>query len=105
MFVELLKRKLSGTGPDVVLLRVSIQGQREGIHRTLSFNLVDFYQENDNISAMMRTTAFPTSVIAQLIVRDAIPERGVRTPEQCVPLEPLLAELRRRNVNITMTWK
>jgi lysine 6-dehydrogenase len=104
MFYELLKRKLSGSDTDVVLLRVLLQGEREGKQRTLSFDLIDFYQENDNISAMMRMTAFPTSVIAQFIVRGAMTERGVRTPEQCVPLEPLLDELRHRNINIVPTW-
>jgi lysine 6-dehydrogenase len=104
MFYELLKRKLSGSGPDVVLLRVVLRGGLEGKQKTLSFDLIDFCQENDNITAMMRTTAFPTSVIAQLIVRGIIAERGVRTPEQCVPLEPLLVELRHRNINIVPTW-
>lgn len=104
MFFELLKRKLAGSDPDVVLLRVTIHGERAGKEQTLSFNLIDFYQENDNITAMMRTTAFPTSIIAQLIVRGIIQSPGVMTPEQCVPLDQLLSELTNRGINITEHW-
>jgi len=105
MFYELLRRKLSGSDRDVVLLRVSIRGKRRGKLQTLSFNLIDFYQENDNITAMMRTTAFPTSIMAQLVVRGVVRERGVRTPEQCIPLEPFVSELRAREIQITQEWK
>jgi lysine 6-dehydrogenase len=104
MFFELLRRKLSGSDHDVVLLRVSIRGKREGKRQTLSFNLIDFYQENDNITAMMRTTAFPTSIIAQLVVGGTVQQRGVMTPEQCIPLDPLVSELHTRSVNVTQKW-
>lgn len=104
LFVELLKRKLSGSDPDAVLVRVTVRGVRAGKQQTLTFNLVDFYQENDNISAMMRVTAFPTSIIAQEIVRGTIRNRGVHTPEQCVPLDPLIAELQKRDIRISQEW-
>lgn len=104
MFFELLRRKLTGSDHDVVLLRVSIRGERGGQRQTLSFNLIDFYQENDNITAMMRTTAFPTSIIAQLVVEGTVQQRGVMTPEQCIPLDPLVSELQTRGVNVTQEW-
>ena len=104
MFFELLKRKLSGSDTDVVLLRVMIRGKRAGTAQTLVFELIDFYQENHNISAMMRMTAFPTSVIAQLIVGGTIRQRGVLTPEQCVPLDPMLSELTARGIAVREQW-
>ncbi len=104
MFYELLRKKLSDSGPDVVLLRVEIQGERAGTSQTLTYNLIDFYQENHNITAMMRTTAFPTSVIAQMICDGKIFVRGVVPPEQYVPLEPLLDELKSRSIKITEEW-
>lgn len=104
MFFELLRRKLAGSDHDVVLLRVSIRGERAKQQQTLTFNLIDFYQENDNITAMMRATGFPTSTIAQLVVGGIVRERGVRTPEQCIPLEPLVSKLKIRGVNIIHEW-
>jgi lysine 6-dehydrogenase len=104
VFFELLKRKLPYTGPDVVLLRVSIDGFKENRKRTLTYNLVDFQDESGNITSMMRTTSYPTSVIAQLLVKNIIRQRGVATPEQCVPLEPFLTEVRNRGINIEQRW-
>ena len=52
---------------------------------------------------MMRTTAFPTSIIAQMAVNGLVTGRGVVPPEQYVPLEPLMVELKRRNIVVKET--
>jgi saccharopine dehydrogenase-like NADP-dependent oxidoreductase len=52
------------------------------------------------MTAMMRTTSFPTSIIAQLIYDGTISRRGVFTAEEVVPFEPLTAELKKRNITI-----
>ncbi len=101
MFQELLKRRLPSAGPDVVLLRVSVVGVQKNRKKTLTYELIDYFDEETKISAMMRTTSFPTSVIAQMIGRKTIKDRGVFTPEVCVPVEPLIEELKKRNIIIT----
>lgn len=101
MFYELLKRRLSGNSPDVVLMRIEITGTKNGKQTTLRYELIDSYDKNANITAMMRTTSYPTAIIAQMIARGTINERGVMPPEQCVPLQPFLEELRKRAINIT----
>ena len=105
MFFELLKRKLAGDSPDVVLVRVTVTGIRQAKKEILEFNLIDSLDKNDNITAMMRTTSYPTSVIAQMLASGIIGNRGVYTPEQCVPLQPFLSELHKRSIAITETWK
>ncbi len=104
LFIELLKRKLPQTGHDVVLMRVTIDGTKERRRQRLTFTMIDFYDETRNISAMMRGTAYPTSVIAQFLASGTINKTGAFTPEQCVPLDPLLAELRKRGIAITQEW-
>jgi len=104
LFLELLKKKLPATGPDVVLLRVELRGDGRHTSEILRFQLVDSFDENVNITAMMRSTAFPTSIIAQMIAGGRIQGKGVRTPEQCVELDPLLSELEVRNIHITQEW-
>lgn len=103
-FFELLKRKLGSGGKDLVVLRIRISGRRGGRLQALTFELIDFYDEIDNITAMMRTTSFPTSIIAQLIVKGIITARGVVAPELCVPLDPFVTELADRNIRITQSW-
>jgi lysine 6-dehydrogenase len=104
LFIELLKRKLPQAGHDVVLMRVSVDGSRAGKQQRLTFTMIDFYDETRNISAMMRGTAYPTSVIAQFLASGIIKETGAITPEQCVPLDPLLVELKKRGITITQEW-
>jgi lysine 6-dehydrogenase len=66
--------------------------------------MIDYYDSQSAITSMMRTTAFPTSIIAQMVARGDITARGVFPPEQCVPLDPFLGELRRRNIIIHETY-
>ena len=76
----------------IIILNFSIQKKN---------NQEYIFDKNDNITAMMRTTAYPTSVIAQMLTKGTIGTRGVMTPEQCVPLQPFLAELRARSIAVT----
>jgi len=104
LFLELVKKRLSGNSPDVVLMRVTIEGTKEGTRTTLLFELIDSFDKNDNITAMMRTTAYPTSAIAQLIGEGVIQKRGVLTPEEVVPLEPFLAKLKKSGIRVDQRW-
>lgn len=103
-FLELLKRKLDTGGKDLVVLRVVLSGLRGGHSQSLTFELIDFYDEINNITAMMRATSYPTSVIAQMIVDGTIASRGVLPPELCVPLDPFLTELAERNILVRQSW-
>lgn len=98
VFSELLRRKLPETGQDVVLLLATTKGLKDGNEATLRYRLVDYFDASDNISAMMRTTSFPTSVILQLLAQEVIKEVGVLAPEQCVPMPAFLFELEQRGL-------
>ncbi len=100
IFEELLRRKLPTNRPDVVLMRVTVSGMRDAVQKTVAYEMVDYYDTQLQFTAMMRTTAFPTSIIGQMIANGTITARGVFPPEQCVPLEPFIAELKRRNILI-----
>ncbi|MBI4547815.1 MAG: saccharopine dehydrogenase NADP-binding domain-containing protein [Ignavibacteriae bacterium] len=103
LFEELLRRKLPSNGPDVVLMRVTITGMQRNSQKTLAYEMIDYYDEKLMMTSMMRTTAFPTSIIAQMAVKGTITARGVVPPEQCVPLKPFMAELKKRNIGIKET--
>jgi lysine 6-dehydrogenase len=103
IFQELLKKKLPTSGPDLVLMRVWITGMMKRTRKTLTYQMVDYFDEHTNISSMMRTTSFPTSIVAQMIVNGSIAARGVMAPETCVPVNQLIAELKKRNIIINET--
>jgi lysine 6-dehydrogenase len=101
LFTELLKRKLSTGDKDLVLARATITGNSGGRHRELVYDCVDYYDESTQITSMMRTTAFPTSITARMLADGAITRRGVMTPEECVPGEQMIQELAKRGIRIT----
>jgi len=100
LFLELLKKRLTFNEPDVVLLQVSARGRKNGEEVRLSYRIIDLFDEKNSMTAMMRTTAYPTSIIAQMMLDGTISKRGVFTAEEIVPAEPLIAELKKRNVNV-----
>jgi lysine 6-dehydrogenase len=88
-------------GKDVVALRVTVRGTREGRRKQLGWELVDWYDDEHGISAMMRTTGYSLSIIGQMQARGDIPLKGVQTPDEAVPGERYIEELGKRGVNIT----
>ena len=88
-------------GKDIVALRVVVSGNKNGAARTLSWELVDRYDDRHGISAMMRTTGYSLSITGQMQVRGEIARPGVYTPDECVPPQLYIAELAKRGIRIT----
>ena len=86
--------------PDLVALRVIVTGTKNGAPRTLSWELVDQYDEQHGISAMMRTTGYSLSITGQMQVRGEITPPGVHTPDECVPPQRYIEELAKRGIRI-----
>ena len=103
LFTELLRRKLDTGGPDVILARSSVTGTKGGARACLVSEFIDYYDEATDMSAMMRTTAYPTSIIAQQLAHGIITRRGVLTPEVCAPAADMVEQLARRGITISTT--
>lgn len=97
---RVLERKLAGPGPDVVLLRVTVVGSKNVGRRRFEFELVDRYDTVNGITAMMRCTAYPASIVLQMLASGRIQQRGVVLQERCVPGDEMIAELAKRDVRI-----
>lgn len=90
-------------GKDLVALRVVVKGKKGGAARTIKYELVDRYDEKRGISAMMRTTGYSLSITGQMQARGEIQPPGVHTPDECIPSERYISELRRRGIDIRIT--
>jgi lysine 6-dehydrogenase len=100
-FIATVKPKLTKpNGRDLVALRVVVTGSNNGTKATKSFELVDRYDEKRGVSAMMRTTGYSLSITGLMQVRGQIAPPGVCTPDECVPAETYIGELRRRGIDI-----
>ncbi len=87
-------------GHDLVALRVIVRGIKAGVPRTLSWELVDRYDETHHVSAMMRTTGYSLSITSLMQARGQIKPAGVHTPDEAIPGEAYIAELRKRGIAI-----
>ena len=103
IFGELLQRHLPADGPDYVLVRLDFAG-KGGESERLRYDIVDKHDEATGLSAMMRTTAFPASIIAQMMARGEVLERGATPQEKAIDPEKFVAELSRRSINIQRRW-
>ncbi|HEX5581294.1 MAG TPA: saccharopine dehydrogenase C-terminal domain-containing protein [Gemmatimonadaceae bacterium] len=86
--------------PDLVALRVVVEGKKDGKPQRQVFELVDRADEKLGISAMMRTTGYTLSITGQMQVRGEARPTGVHTPDECIPGEQYIAELKKRGVEI-----
>ena len=87
-------------GRDLVALRVTVHGIKDGATRTLGWELLDYYDQARNISAMMRTTGYSLAITGLMQARGQITDYGVRTPDEAVPAKPYIAALAERGVKI-----
>ena len=98
---ELLQRHLPADEPDVVLIRLAFRGRAGGKDARLRYDIIDRFDERTGLSAMMRTTAFPASVIAQMMARGETTERGALPQELVVPPDKFVAALAARDIHIS----
>lgn len=100
LFGELLQKNLPADGPDYVLVRLEFVGKRDGGKHTLRYDIVDKHDDDTGLSAMMRTTAFPASIIAQMAARGEVLRRGATPQEKAIQPDKFVTELARRNIVI-----
>ena len=101
LFSELLQKHLPADGPDYVLVRLDFVGTKDGATKKLRYDIVDRQDESTGMSAMMRTTAFPASIIAQMMAKGDVLTRGATPQEKAINPDKFVAELGRRNIKIT----
>jgi lysine 6-dehydrogenase len=85
--------------PDLVALRVEVSGEKDGRETTLRWDLVDRFDPETGITAMMRTTGYSLSITGILQARGDVPP-GVHTPDEVMPAEAYLEELRKRGIEV-----
>jgi lysine 6-dehydrogenase len=104
VFGELLTKHLPADEPDYVLVRLEFVGKSGGETKRLRYDIVDRQDEATELSAMMRTTAFPASIIAQMMAKGDVLMRGATPQEKAIDAERFVAELARRNIVINESW-
>ena len=103
-FIEVVSPKLRADDvPDLVALRVDVTGEDAGMPKTVRFDLLDRYDTEHGITAMMRTTGYSLAVTALMQVDGRVRERGVHTPDEAIPAGSYISELAARGIAIERT--
>ena len=108
---KIFEGKFASKGPDVCIMRLEAHEsvRAPGVRGLLGgrlkghvarFTMVDHYDPKTDMSAMMRTTAFPASIVVQMLASGAIGKRGGVLQERDVPADIFLEEMGRRGIRI-----
>ena len=87
-------------GRDLVALRIIVSGEKHGKPASSTFEMVDYYDPDHHVSAMMRTTGYSLSVTGLIQARRQVIRFGVTTPDEGMPFDRYVAELAKREVVI-----
>jgi lysine 6-dehydrogenase len=96
---DLLVANLPHDEPDVVLVRVEFRGGG----KRLRYDIIDRQDPETGLSAMMRTTAFPASIVALMMARNQTTSKGALPQERCIPPQLFMDELAKRNIDVQIT--
>ena len=70
---SVLERVISKNVPkgneDIVLVRVTVEGKKDGKKRRAVYEMIDYSDERTGLTAMMRGTALPASIICLMMAR------------------------------------
>lgn len=96
MMSRLFEEKFTSEEPKVTLLRV------EAHHGDVvaSFSMVDYTDPVTGLTSMMRTTAWPASIVLQMLIGSEISQRGAVRQEVDIPAQLFLHEMALRDVVI-----
>ncbi|MFZ3577225.1 saccharopine dehydrogenase family protein [Virgibacillus sp. DJP39] len=101
---KVLEPKLRGdSNEDITVLRVVTKGKKDGQNITHTWEMIDFYDHNRNITSMAKTTAIPAMLLATWILNKKVTETGIVPVENIIVgdrFNPFIEELSKNGIEI-----
>lgn len=88
---------------DMVVIHTTVRGMKNGRRARVVYDLIDRYDRRHKMTAMMRTTGFPASIVAQMLAAKVIDKPGAYPVETGIPAGPFISAARKRGFDLT--WK
>ena len=66
---------------ELTVMRVIVQGKKEGKRLCYTYDLLDYYDKNEQATSMSRVTGFPCAIMARLVAQGEFKCPGVCPPE------------------------
>ena len=96
MTTSLFLEKFVDDAPEATILRVEAHAKGQ----VASFTLIDKTDPKTKLTSMMRTTAWPASIVLQMMANGQISKRGDVLQERDVPADLFLEEMAKRGLPI-----
>lgn len=95
--------KLGAEEEEFTVMRVIVEGEKDGKQERVEYNMLDRYDPVTKISSMSRTTGYTCTAAVQLLAKGMFKEQGVFPPElvgkDAACFEFVLGYLKERGVN------
>jgi saccharopine dehydrogenase-like NADP-dependent oxidoreductase len=67
--------------PELTVMKVILHGVKDGVRKTIEYNLLDKYNPDSRISSMSRTTGYTCTATVSMLANGLFREHGVFPPE------------------------
>ena len=94
------KLQLKEGEKDFTVTRVEVKGTKNGKKKQYTYDLIDEYDEEKNVTSMGRTTGYTGAIFAKFIGRGDIEKKGVIAPEEAIAPEKLFDEMAKVGMEI-----
>ncbi|MEZ4273306.1 MAG: saccharopine dehydrogenase C-terminal domain-containing protein [Myxococcota bacterium] len=95
---KLLTDFLPDAGPDIVLVRIDIEGRLGGQNQSRRYDAIVRYDPHTRLSAMQQSTGFSAAIVAQMLASGSVSKLGTVPQELAIHGETFLRELQRRGI-------
>lgn len=103
--IALLAPKMKGrSNEDITVLRVTVTGTKDEKETKFEWEMVDMYDNEQNITSMAKTTGYPAVILAEWMAKGKIAKRGVAPVEEIIIgnlFDPFMQELSIRGIHIS----
>jgi lysine 6-dehydrogenase len=89
---------------DLVLMRVTVDGTKDGKWARAVYEMVDRKDESTGLTAMMRGTAFPSAIVCLMMARGQTPP-GATPQELALDLDAFIAEVKKRGLPLETSFE
>jgi lysine 6-dehydrogenase len=100
----LIDRNVQQCEDDFVLVRVTVDGTKDGERSRATYQMIDRADERSGLTAMMRGTAFPASIICLMMARGQTPP-GAVPQELAVDGDRFIEEILARDMPLEVSFE
>jgi lysine 6-dehydrogenase len=89
---------------DLTVLLVKVDGKKGDSEISVSYEMVDYYDEEKGVTSMAKTTGYTAALIARMLARGEFKKKGIHWPVRLIRGElfgELMKDLRERGVQVT----